>query len=140
MEAEAETEEDKIKMDERLKIKQTQDKLVKLLREGRVDLFNIERNNPTYFFEFPDVDLSNISLSGANLADTILTGANLSGSDLSGAVLNRANLSNANLSFVTSYSDLKCEKANFMGARITLRRFGKYLKDHGAINISVFPL
>jgi len=140
--AKVETEEEKLS--EQQKLKELKEKLLNLLRDQKIAGFNAVRDKLPYpmqaYLDLSGVDLSNTILSGANLAGANLFGANLYSADLSGAILNGANLSNANLSFVDSFSDLECQKANFSGARITLERFGNYLRAHGAFNVSVFPL
>ena len=94
---------------------------------------NIEINGNVYRI-FPNSNLRNVDLTGANLTWSILTGsklngailkdANLRGSNLAFISLPKANLQGADLSFVTLRNSL-LRDANFTGAKL----LGAYLRN-----------
>ena len=100
------------------------DRLVSLLRDGRIERFNEERQKFNVLtlkriiligVDLSKVDLSNIDLSDTDFSTANLSGANLSDANLSGANLSHANLSGVNLSRANLF-DINLIGANLSGA------------------------
>lgn len=118
----------------------SREKLIELLRAGKVSEFNALRDRE---------GLDEIDLSGANLSEVNLSGANLSGANLSranlieanlrGVDLREADLSRAELSrgnnLVTDYQGAMVSGANFESVLTNDKRFLEYLKENGAKNV-----
>jgi len=72
-------------------------KLVEIVRAGRLRLAKWRRDNPDVLLDLTEADLHDADLRNMNLRRADLTGANLRGSDLSGAQLTEAHLVRADL-------------------------------------------
>ena len=73
------------------------DELVALLQKGDIDGFNEKRRNRGRIEMFA-VDLSGLTLTGADLSGIVMEKADLSGADLTDTILARTDLSGADLS------------------------------------------
>jgi hypothetical protein len=87
-----------------LKVEDTLASMLKLLREGKVELFNKTREqNPTVSLDFSREDLHGAHIVGANLSSANLSRINFTQADLEGANLTAANLFRADLEGANLY-------------------------------------
>lgn len=100
------------------------ERLINLLREGRITDFNETRPTKLDFF---GADLAELDLSGVDFAQASLAKADLSGAKLLGARLDGVNLDGADLSSV-SMGDLYIQDASFKDAALDdLQASGTFL-------------
>lgn len=108
----------------------TDDNLIKLLHEGKIQQFNERR----FELKISHPDFTDAKLTGADLSKADLSYANLSNAKLTGAKLSGANLRNSIILGVEYLSGLICDNADFKDAIIDDAELSEYLDNHNAKN------
>jgi hypothetical protein len=101
------------------KIEDTLKSMLNLLREDKVQEFNIMREqNPAVSLDFARENLHGVHIAGANLSSAYLNRIDFTRADLEGADLHKANLSKAVLE-AANLSNANLTKANLSNANLT---------------------
>ena len=112
-------------------MKPTKEKMVRILKSGKIELWNRYKELINYRVNLCHTDLRGANLSDADLSGADLRDADLQGADLQGADLRRADLRDTDFQDAdlrdVNFQDADLRRANLCASNLRIYQSGKYV-------------